>query len=101
MLFEDDEFVAFDKPSSMPVHACGNFMYNTLIKIVENELKHEGLKTVHRLDRQTSGIVFFAKKEDSSNEFREAMIANKVSKVYFARVMGNFEKVCTDEVPSD
>ena len=61
VVHEDEEFVAFDKPSSLPVHPCGNFMYNTLSKIAEVEMGYEGLKTVHRLDRQTSGIVFFAK----------------------------------------
>ena len=61
VLYENDALVAFNKPSSMPVHACGNFQYNTLMKICEFELKYDVLKTVHRLDRQTSGIVFFAK----------------------------------------
>lgn len=86
VVHEDDEFVAFNKPSSLPVHACGNFMYNTLLKVAEIEMGYPNLKTVHRLDRQTSGIVFFAKKTDSSNSFREALIANEVTKVYYARV---------------
>ena len=51
VVHECDEFVAFDKPSSYPVHACGNFMYNTLLKVAEIELGYPGLKTVHRLDR--------------------------------------------------
>jgi len=61
IIHEDEEFVAFDKPSSFPVHACGNFMYNTLLKVAELDMGRPDLKTVHRLDRQTSGIVFFAK----------------------------------------
>jgi 23S rRNA-/tRNA-specific pseudouridylate synthase len=48
---------------------------------------------VHRLDRQTSGVVFFAKTEKASNTFRKLMIDNKISKVYFARVRGDFSKV--------
>ena len=69
-------------------------MYNTLLKITELEMNYPNLKTVHRLDRQTSGIIFFAKKVTSSNDFREAMIADKVSKVYYARVLGDFRKAC-------
>ena len=61
LIYEDEEFVAFNKPSSLPVHACGNFMFNTLLKVVEIEMGYPDLKTVHRLDRQTSGILFFAK----------------------------------------
>ena len=51
VLYENDSLVAFEKPSSMPVHACGNFQYNTLMKICQYELKFPVLKTVHRLDR--------------------------------------------------
>ena len=100
IVHEDDEFVAFNKPSSVPVHACGNFMYNTLLKLTELELGYPDLKTVHRLDRQTSGIVFFAKIAQSSNQFREAMLANEISKVYYARVKGDFSKACQDANPS-
>lgn len=97
VVHDDEEFIAFNKPSSIPVHACGNFMYNTLLKITELEMNYPNLKTVHRLDRQTSGIIFFAKKDTSSNEFREAMIADKVSKVYYARVLGDFRKACGEQ----
>ena len=94
LIHESENLVAFNKPSSMPVHSCGNFHHNTLCGIIENELKFKGLKTVHRLDRQTSGIVFFAKNEEASNSFREAMLSNQVSKVYYARVKGDFRKAC-------
>jgi len=63
VLYEDEDFVAVNKPSSMPVHACGNFRHNTLQNIMQHEMGMTNIKTVHRLDRQTSGIVFFAKKE--------------------------------------
>lgn len=51
------------------------------------------IKTVHRLDRQTSGVVFFAKTEKASDTFRKLMIDNKIKKTYFARVRGDFSKV--------
>jgi 23S rRNA-/tRNA-specific pseudouridylate synthase len=49
------------------------------------------LKSVHRLDRQTSGVVFFAKNDVMSNTFRKALINDEVSKAYFARIQGNFK----------
>ena len=104
VIMETDTYLIVNKPSSMPVHACGNFKYNTLQCILETQFGYrnkkvvhdegglkkkkkkngkqdevpeqveEGLKgairTVHRLDRQTSGIVFFAKTEQASNRFR-------------------------------
>ena len=75
-IYESESLVAFDKPSSMPVHACGNFCHNTLQEICQAEYGYEKLHTVHRLDRQTSGIVFFAKTHKDANQFREAMVAN-------------------------
>lgn len=40
--------------------------------------------------------MFFAKNDVESNSFREALISDKVKKVYYARVKGNFEEVCKD-----
>ena len=84
---ETQQYLIINKPSSIPVHACGNFKYNSVQGILEKEMGYREapendktnttykgvLKTVHRLDRQTSGIVFFAKTEQSSNKFRELM----------------------------
>ena len=98
-----DDYLVVDKPSSIPVHACGNFKLNTLQSILEIEMNYVdpteankdakgSIKTVHRLDRQTSGIVFFAKNEAASDRFRKLMLGNQISKVYFARVFGDFSK---------
>ena len=50
-IYESESLVAFDKPSSMPVHACGNFCHNTLQEICQTEYDYGKLHTVHRLDR--------------------------------------------------
>lgn len=94
LLFEDERVIALNKPSSMPVHPCGNFKFNSLSTILELCLKRTGLKTVHRLDRQTSGIVFFAKTVEDANNFRESLLSDKVKKVYYTRVKGDFSSIC-------
>lgn len=86
ILHEDDDFVAVDKPPSMPVHEGGSYKYNTLLGILEHEGKRTGLNCTNRLDKQTSGVVFLAKNEKAANEFRLAMHGEEVSKEYFARV---------------
>lgn len=50
ILSEDDLFIVVSKPSSMPVHPCGNFKYNSLIKLLEREYAKYNLKCVHWLD---------------------------------------------------
>ena len=94
VVFESDDLIAVNKPCSIPVHPCGNFNYNSLTNIVEICLNYKGLKSVHRLDRQTSGIVFFAKNLQNADDFRRALIEDKVKKVYYAKVAGNFELAC-------
>lgn len=39
ILYEDDDLLAVDKPPSMPVHEGGSYKYNTLMGILEHELK--------------------------------------------------------------
>lgn len=62
VIISTDDFIVVDKPSSIPVHACGNFRFNTLQSILEKDLNYveptdsnkeaKGIvKTVHRLDR--------------------------------------------------
>lgn len=74
ILYEDDDFIAVDKPPSIPVHQTGSYFYNTLLGILEydpyfKDVK-KGLRCVNRLDKQTSGVIFLAKSEGSANEFR-------------------------------
>ena len=89
IIHEDDQFLIVDKPPSMPVHPCGNHYYNCLKSILENEYNQSYLRVVHRLDKQTSGIVFFAKNVDAANEFSENLgEKDAIKKVYFARVKG-------------
>lgn len=76
----------------MPVHPCGNYFYNCLKSILEYKHSYHDLRVVHRLDKQTSGIVFFAKNVPSANEFAEDLRKTvEIKKCYFARVKGKVE----------
>ena len=84
ILRETSDYLIVDKPSSIPVYAGGNFKYNTVLGILEKEMgyrdppaddklnpEYKGtVKSIHRLDRQTSGIVFFAKSDEYGKKFR-------------------------------
>ncbi|VDN16333.1 unnamed protein product [Dibothriocephalus latus] len=50
-VFEDDQLLVVNKPSSLPVHPCGQFHHNTLAKILYNEKNISNLHVIHRLDR--------------------------------------------------
>mmetsp|Transcript_424 Transcript_424/g.397 ORF Transcript_424/g.397 Transcript_424/m.397 type:complete len:142 (+) Transcript_424:133-558(+) len=55
---ENDEYLIVNKPSSIPVHPCGNYKYNSLQLILQREHGYAELRVCNRLDKQTSGIVF-------------------------------------------
>ena len=90
IVFEDENYLVVDKPSSWPVHICGAYNFNTLQRILMDEYKYNDIKILHRLDKQTSGIVIFAKNKESADIFRSKLHTDEVQKIYFARVKGNF-----------
>ena len=91
IIFEDNNYLVVDKPSSWPVHICGAYNFNTLQRILMDEYKYKDIKILHRLDKQTSGIVIFGKNKESADLFRSKLHTEDVQKIYFARVKGNFE----------
>ena len=85
ILYEDDHFIGINKPANLPVHPAGVFYHNTLITLMQ---KSRGVKLhlLHRLDRETSGIVVAAKDAGTARNFQERF--GSVRKSYFAIVHG-------------
>ena len=61
IVFEDENYLVVDKPSSWPIHVCGAYNFNTLQRILMDDYKYKDIKILHRLDKQTSGTVIFSK----------------------------------------
>ena len=91
IIYDDDNYLAVNKPSSWPVHVCGGYQFNTLQRILLDEFGYENIKVLHRLDKHTSGVVLFAKNKNSAERFREKLHSDLIQKIYFARVKGNFK----------
>lgn len=87
LLYEDEWFVAVDKPGNLPVHPSGRYFNNTLVSLLEERWGRK-LYPVHRLDRETSGIIILAF-DSRSVEGLSAAIAGG-AKEYLALVHGNF-----------
>jgi len=92
--------VVVDKPATMPVHPCGSYFYNSVVSILA--AFHEdlqGIKTIHRLDRLTSGILLLAKDSATVKKVSENLRSDgNVEKVYYARVVGRFPQSGDDDV---
>lgn len=86
----DKDIVVINKPSSIPVHPCGRYRHNTIIFLLAKEYNLKDLKTIHRLDRLTSGVLMFGRTQSKAQQL-EAMIRDReVKKQYVCRVEGKF-----------
>ena len=88
IIFEDDSIVVVDKPSGMIVYPDGRHDYPALSDWLAK--KYKEFYFVHRIDRETSGVLLVAKTE-KVREFLKAQFKNReVRKVYRAFVYGAF-----------
>lgn len=91
ILYEDERVVVVNKPAGMLVHPTGRTESGTLINFLANRYKEERniqLYALHRLDRDTSGCVLFAKNLESYKELEVDIQKNKIKRIYYAIVKG-------------
>ena len=88
ILADTPHYLAVEKPGNLPVHPSGRFFNHTLLMLLRPEFGE--LFPVNRLDRETSGIILFARDPASAGRLAAAMSAGTVSKKYVAYVHGVF-----------
>lgn len=92
ILHEERTFLVAIKPGQLPSHADGNFIKNTFIHILTENLRATGWKgdvrLVHRLDRETSGLMVVAKDKKAHKALTEQFEAGTVGKEYLAVARG-------------
>lgn len=94
VLYEDDALLAIDKPAGMVVHPAPGSWSGTLV----NALVHRGAVSapvdedrpgiVHRLDKETSGVLVVAKTPQAHHALARAFHDREVKKTYLALVLG-------------
>ena len=90
VVFEDDEFMLVAKPAGVPVHHTGHIFYNTFTAIVRRGTDYETATPMHRLDRDTGGLMLFAKYAESAARFQKNLDRILLQKFYMAVVRGDF-----------
>lgn len=85
LLSDHPDFWCFSKPAGMTVHPTANIYHNTVTRFVETQLQAQPY-VVHRLDKDTSGILIMAKSPDVSKILGEAFLTHKIQKEYLAIV---------------
>jgi RluA family pseudouridine synthase len=94
-IHDDDTVLVVNKPAGMPVHPCGRYRHNTVLGILGHTQGYWNLCVTHRLDRQTSGVLLFAKSPAAAERVRGEMVSHKVKKTYLACVRGQFPEAAT------
>jgi RluA family pseudouridine synthase len=103
VVHEDEAYLVVNKPASVPCHPCGTYRKNSLVYLLAM-MGWRDLRIVHRLDKQTSGIVVFAKSREHAQRFIESLVAKKLRKRYLARVTGRFPEgltICNEALSFD
>jgi tRNA pseudouridine32 synthase/23S rRNA pseudouridine746 synthase len=59
ILFMDEHLVVVDKPHFLPMIPSGRFLHETLLVRLKKQLGEADLTPIHRLDRETAGVVIF------------------------------------------
>ncbi|CRK86474.1 CLUMA_CG000091, isoform A [Clunio marinus] len=90
IVFMDDDIVVVNKPASIPVHPCGRYRHNTVVFILAKEYNLKNLRTIHRLDRLTSGLLLFGRSPKKARQMEHQIRNRQVQKQYICRVEGEF-----------
>ncbi|XP_044727224.1 RNA pseudouridylate synthase domain-containing protein 2-like isoform X4 [Chrysoperla carnea] len=86
----DEDVVVVNKPASIPVHPCGRYRHNTVVFILAKEYNLKNLRTIHRLDRLTSGLLLFGRSPKKARQMEHQIRNRLVQKEYVCRVEGEF-----------
>ncbi|MFO7806930.1 MAG: RluA family pseudouridine synthase [Candidatus Moraniibacteriota bacterium] len=99
LIFEHPDFLIIDKPANTSVHPSENEVAKTLvnsllfyypeIKNVGDNMLRPGI--VHRLDKETSGLLIIARNQDSFQYFKDLFKERKIEKVYQAIIWGQLK----------
>ena len=88
ILADCPKYLAVEKPGNLPVHPSGRFFNHTLLMLLRPEFGE--LYPVNRLDRETSGIILFAREPAAAAALSAALTKHAVLKKYIAYVHGHF-----------
>lgn len=97
-VFEDDEFLVVAKPAGVPVHHTGRIFYNTFAAIIRRAFDCESATPMHRLDRDTGGLMLFAKDASTASRFQKNLDRILLRKFYLAVVPAGFPGVHAAEL---
>jgi tRNA pseudouridine32 synthase/23S rRNA pseudouridine746 synthase len=84
ILYQDDHLLVADKPHFLPVIPSGKYVRETLLVRLSQTLNSQTLAPIHRIDRDTAGIVLFSLNPATRNAYAQLFRDHVVQKTYHA-----------------
>ncbi len=84
ILYQDEQLLVVDKPHFLPVTPGGRFLHETLLVRLKRKTGIETLTPVHRLDRETAGVMLFSVDPSTRSLWQSLFRFRQVHKVYEA-----------------
>jgi 23S rRNA pseudouridine955/2504/2580 synthase len=88
LLFEDEHLLAIDKPAGVAVHGGSGVSFGVIEQLRQARPQAKFLELVHRLDRETSGILLVAKKRSALTKLQDQFRERETGKTYLALAAG-------------
>ncbi len=88
ILFEDDHLIALDKPAGVAVHGGSGVSFGVIEQLRQARPGAKFLELVHRLDRETSGILLVAKRRSALTRLQDQFRDRETGKTYLALALG-------------
>ena len=88
VVFEDEHLIAVDKPAGVAVHGGSGVSFGVIEQLRQARPGAKFLELVHRLDKETSGLLLIAKKRSALVALQDQLRARETGKSYAALVTG-------------
>ncbi len=88
ILYEDEHLLAVDKPAGVAVHGGSGVSFGVIEQLRRARPQARFLELVHRLDKQTSGVLLLAKKRSALTALQDQFRSRATDKTYAALVIG-------------
>lgn len=90
VVYEDDVLLVINKPAGIAVHGGSGISFGVIEQLRRARPESRYLELVHRLDKDTSGLLMIAKKRSALVKLHESIRQNHPHKVYLALAIGNW-----------
>jgi len=84
VLYRDDDLLVVDKPHFLPVTPSGRYLQETVLVRLKRELGLDDIVPIHRIDRDTAGLVMFSLRPASRDAYHALFRSRRIEKTYEA-----------------